>query len=177
VLVRREQPADIETVRAIVRAAFALPLDEREVGDVGPPEVILLDALRADRAWLPALSLVAIDPAGTAPIGHVVCTRAHVGDLPVLGLGPLAVRPDQQGRGVGSALMQAVLGAADALSEPLVALLGAPGYYRRFGFRISTDFNIMPPEPGLGGYFQVRPLTTYRPSSGTFRYAAPFDEL
>lgn len=41
-----------------------------------------------------------------------------------LGLGPLAVRPDQQGQGVGQALMHAVLGAADALGKPFVALLG-----------------------------------------------------
>ena len=43
--------------------------------------------------------------------------------------GPLSVRPDRQRRGVGSALMHAVLGAADALGEPLVALLGSTAYY------------------------------------------------
>jgi putative acetyltransferase len=51
---------------------------------------------------------VAVTPAGEVT-GHVLCTRAHVGPDPVLGLGPLAVRPDHQRHGVGSALVHAVL--------------------------------------------------------------------
>ena len=74
-----------------------------------PPEARLIDELRAGPAWLPALSLVAVTPAGEV-IGHVLGTRGHVGQDPVVALGPLAVRPDQQRRGVGSALMHAVLG-------------------------------------------------------------------
>jgi hypothetical protein len=42
----------------------------------------------------------------------------------VLALGPLS-----QGCGVGLALVHAVLGAADALDESLVAFLGDPRYY------------------------------------------------
>jgi putative acetyltransferase len=56
----------------------------------------------------------------------------------VIALGPLAVRPDRQQNGVGSALMHAVLGAADALGEPLAALLSNPAYYQRFGFELSN---------------------------------------
>jgi putative acetyltransferase len=94
----------------------------------------------------------------------------------VLGLGPLSVRPDHQRRGVGSALMHAVLGAADALGEPLVALLGDPGYYSRFGFRPSTEYQISPPKPEWQPHFQVRVLTAYRPGlHGTFAYPEPFD--
>lgn len=44
-------------------------------------------------------------------------------------LGPLGVAPSHQAAGIGSALVHAVLGAADALDEALVALLGAPAYY------------------------------------------------
>ena len=72
--------------------------------------------------------------------------------------------------------MHAVLGAADALGEPLVALLGDPAYYRRFGFRLSHEYQITPPEPEWRPYFQVRVLTGYRPSvRGLFAYAEPFD--
>lgn len=133
-LIRREVHSDIAAIRAVVAAAFARP------GRSGrfPVEAPLVDDLRACPAWLPALSLVAADPGGTV-VGHVLATRAHVGSLPVLGLGPLSVHPGHQRRGVGSALMHAVLGAADALDEPLVALLGDPAYYHRFGFGPSTD--------------------------------------
>jgi putative acetyltransferase len=151
--------------------------------------VTLLDGLRADRGWLPALSLVALDlasatdgesatdEAGRAVVGHVVCTRGTVDGQPALGLGPIAVRPDRQRAGVGMALMHAVLGAADALDEPLVALLGDPDFYRRFGFVPSTQVGIVPPDPSWGRYFQVRTLSAYRPMSGVFAYAEPFSRL
>jgi putative acetyltransferase len=164
VLVRRESRADAEVIRAITAAAFARPDEAR-----------LVDELRGSPAWLPALSLVATTP-GAEVIGHVLCTRGHVDEAPVLALGPLSVRPDRQRAGVGSALMHAVLGAADALGEPLVALLGNPAYYRRFGFRLAGEYRIMPPVAGWQPHFQVRVLTGYRATvRGTFRYAEPFD--
>ncbi len=170
-LVRREQPDDVETVRSVVAAAFARP----EAPDQVPVEVGLLDRLRADEGWLPSLSLVAVW--GEDVVGHVVCSRGSVDGTPALGLGPLAVRPDRQRRGVGAALMHAVLGAADALGEPLVALLGEPAYYDRYGFRAATEYAIAPPDPRWGRYFQVRTLSAYRPLPGTFTYAEPFDRL
>jgi putative acetyltransferase len=106
----------------------------------------------------------------------VLCTRGHVGQAPVLALGPLSVRPDHQRHGVGSALMHAILGAADALGEPLIALLGNPAYYSRFGFRLAADYQIEPPRPEWQPHFQIRPLTRYRPSlRGMFTYPEPFD--
>ena len=173
-LIRRETAADVAAIRAVVAAAFAAP--DRPPGEE-PVEAGLVDALRADPGWLPALSLVAVD-AGGAVVGHVVATRARVGAAPVLGLGPLAVHPEHQRRGVGSALMHAVLGAADALDEPLVVLLGNPAYYVRFGFRPSTDAGVEPPVAEWRPHFQVRPLAAYDPSlRGTFAYAPPFDGL
>ncbi|TKA03096.1 GNAT family N-acetyltransferase [Actinacidiphila oryziradicis] len=170
-LIRRETPADIPAVRAVTGAAFAKP--ETPV----PVEVTLLDALRTCDGWLPALSLVATG-AQDGVIGHVVCTRGHVGAAPVLALGPLSVHPGHQGRGVGLALVHSVLGAADALGEPLVALLGSPAYYRRYGFRPSTEYGVIAPDPGWGGYFQVRPLAAYQPAlRGAFAYAEPFDRV
>jgi putative acetyltransferase len=171
VLIRREEPADTPAVRAVTAAAFA------KQGIPIPVEVALLDELRGCEGWLPELSLVAVNK-GHEVVGHVVCTRGHVDAAPVLGLGPLSVRPDHQRRGVGLALVHTVLGAADALGEPLVALLGSPAYYRRYGFRPSTEYGITAPDPGYSEYFQVRPLSAYGPTlRGSFAYAEPFDHL
>jgi putative acetyltransferase len=163
--VRREAPGDVESIRDVHRAAF---------GGGEPVEAGLVDALRADAGWLPHLSLVAMRDGEL--VGHVVATRARVGDGPALGVGPLGVVPAAQGRGVGRALMYALLGAAQARDETIVGLLGEPGYYGRFGFVAATDVGITPPDPGWGRYFQVL-VAGGRSATGPFRYAAPFDDL
>jgi putative acetyltransferase len=180
VLIRREAARDIAVIHAITAAAFARPGQPPGQPYGGwhgqePPEAGLVGELRAGPAWLSHLSLVAVTAADEV-IGHVLCTRGHAGTVPVLALGPLTVRPDRQRRGVGSALMHAVLGAADALGEPLVALLGDPAYYRRFGFRLAASYQITPPRPEWHPHFQVRVLTAYQPGMrGPFSYPEPFD--
>jgi putative acetyltransferase len=167
VLIRREGPQDAAAIREITAAAFGRP-----------EEAALVDELRKSEAWLPELSMVAMSTVAAEPgvTGHVLCTRGHVGGAPVLALGPLSVRPDRQRAGVGSALMHAVLGAGDALGEPLVALIGDPRYYGRFGFRLGGEYQITPPVAEWQPVFQVRVLTGYRPEvRGTFRFAGPFD--
>jgi len=168
VLIRREKAGDTEAIARVHTAAFD--------GD-RPIEVGLVEALRASDAWLPALSLVAVDNSDNI-VGHVVCTRAHVAGRPALGLGPLGVLPDTQRGGVGTALMHAVLGAADALGEPLVVLLGHIDYYPRFGFEPAAKLGIIASDETWGDHFQARTLSTYDPSlRGEFVYAGPFNDL
>ncbi len=168
-VVRREADGDGEQVRAVHRAAFA-----GAEGAAEPVEVGLVDALRADPGWLPHLSLVAV--VGGEVVGHVVASRATVDGAPALGVGPLGVLPAHQGRGVGAALVYALLGAAQARDETLVGLLGAPGYYRRFGFVAAADLGVRAPDPAWGSFFQALALARPAPA-GAFRYAAPFAEL
>jgi predicted N-acetyltransferase YhbS len=108
----------------------------------------------------------------------VLATRAWLepGETPVLGLGPLGVQPDMQGRGIGTVLVHALLAVAEACEETVVALLGSPRYYARFGFVRSTDLGITPPDAAWGEYFQARRLLPGT-ASGSFRYAQPFDRL
>lgn len=170
-LIRRELAGDAGVIRSVTAAAFARP------GEDVPVEAPLVDWLRAGPAWIPGLSLVAVDPAGGV-IGHVVCSRGTVGSAPVLALGPLSVRPDWQRRGVGKALMHAVLGAGDALGEPLVALLGSTRYYLKFGFRLASEYGITPGHPEWAEDFQVRTLTAYDPAvRGEFAYPESFGRL
>jgi putative acetyltransferase len=170
-LIRRELPGEGPAIHAVHSAAFARP-------DGADPvmEADLVDALRDSADWLPALSWVAV--AGDTVAGHVCCTLAHLrdeADYPVLGLGPLGVRPDHQRRGVGRALVHAVLGAADALDESVVVLWGHTTYYPYFGFRPASTYGIVPAKGTGSEAFQARTLTAYRPDMrGTFHYAAAF---
>jgi putative acetyltransferase len=161
-LIRRERPEDVAVVDAVTRAAFGREL-----------EPSLLARLREDEGWLPKLSLVAVE-AGEL-VGHVVCTRGFVNDARAVGLGPISVPPDRQRHGVGHALMHAVLGAAEATDEPLVALLGDPAFYHRFGFVNASEAGIASPDPAWGEHFQVRTLAAR--ITGTFRYATLFTDL
>jgi predicted N-acetyltransferase YhbS len=164
-IVRREQPRDHDAVRTLHERAFGRAVEAQ-----------LVDELREDAGFLPHLSLVARD--GGDVIGHVIATRGWLEPFgtPVLGLGPLGVRPDRQRTGVGTVLVHALLAVAEAADERLVALLGAPEYYRRFGFVRSTDLGVDPPEPAWGEHFQAR-LLQGRSVYGTFRYAEPFNRL
>jgi putative acetyltransferase len=74
--------------------------------------------------------------------------------------------------------MHSVLGAADASGEPLVALLGDPAFYQRFGFVAASKLGIAAPDTAWGSHFQARVLSSVpRGLTGTFRYASPFAEL
>ena len=116
-----------------------------------------------------------------APIRSAVvrCSEsASAASLPSDQAGPISVLPTYQRQGTGHALMHAIIAAAEAAGEALIALLGDPHFYRRFGFVEASRLGVAAPDPGWGPHFQVRTLTDSRtPVTGTFRYAAPFADL
>ena len=168
-IIRQELPRDGPNIVALHAAAFAR-------GDAPAPEALLTEHLRENGDVIDALSLVAASHG--VMVGHVSCSRAYVDRRPTPGLAPLGVLPAHQHRGVGHALMHAVLAAADALDEPAVFLLGEPAYYQRFGFVTAASVGVHPPNPAWSDHFQVRTLRAWDGTlSGTFRYAPAFDDL
>ncbi len=69
-------------------------------------------------------------------VGHVALSPVSVGGIEraAVALGPLAVDPDYQRRGIGALLVEAFLQHCRVRDEGLVVVLGYPGYYGRFGF-------------------------------------------
>ena len=152
-IVRPERSADVDAVREVVRAAF---------GD--DSVAALLDELRTSVAWL-GLSYVAED-AGEI-VGHVSLSRAWVDDpravVDVLVLSPLSVRPDQQRKGVGRALVDEALARAAERDEPVVFLEGDPAYYSRLGFVEAGPLGFTAPSTRIPDRaFQVWPTPAYR---------------
>jgi len=169
VIVREQRADDYEAIRHIYAAAFARPENVESV----PLEVGIYETLWEAGDVIPALSFTALSE--VVAVGHVTASRATVATDPVVAVGPIGVLPEHQGLGIGSALMDALLTAADAAAVPMIVLLGSPQYYSRFGFRPATELGVMPPEPGWGEAFQARPLSAYTPAgSGPFRYAPAF---
>jgi putative acetyltransferase len=99
-------------------------------------------------------------------VGHVGLSPAWVDArralVDVWLLSPLSVRPDHQGRGIGSAMVAAALAAAEASGTPLLFLEGSPRYYGDRGFERASAQGFAPatdrtPDPA----FQVARFATH----------------
>jgi putative acetyltransferase len=172
VSVRLEAPGDEPGVRDVELAAFA-----------GPEEAAIVDRIReeAPEGWL---SLVAVDGAG-AIVGHLLLSPCPVEDgegapvSTVLAIGPVAVLPAVQYRGVGSALMYAAMSLAIARGAPALVLLGHADYYPRFGFESARDVGLLPPAEAWPDHvWMARRLPAWDESMrGTVRYPEAFGPL
>jgi putative acetyltransferase len=79
-------------------------------------------------------------------------------------LSPLAVRPDRQGRGIGSVLVQHGLEIMAERSVPVVFLEGPPDYYARFGFAAGGESGLRKPSLRIpDAAFQAIRLPAYEP--------------
>lgn len=125
--IRPERPEDEAAISDLITAAFAGA--EHSDGT----EAQIVDRLRDAGAL--TLSLVAID--GGEPVGHIAVSNVKIdGEDPGwFGLGPLAVRPDRQNSGIGSALVGRALQQLRQRGAAGCVLVGEPDYYARFGFR------------------------------------------
>lgn len=167
-IIRPESIEDRSDVREVHAQAFG---DSERVP-------ALVDALRAAKAPLAALSLVAT--IGDRVVGHVMLSACRLDALPrlvdVLSLSPLAVLPEFQRQGIGTRLIAHALSDADSHGVPLVFLEGSPDYYGKRGFADATELGFRPPTLRYPpGAFQVAKLSSYEGwMTGTFVYSDTF---
>ncbi len=127
-------------------------------------EVKLVEEIRRSDRYISELSLVA--EVENFVVGHILFSYIDlVGEeaLQVLGLAPLAVHPEFQRQGIGSALIKAGLEIAEAKKEVIVIVLGHPHFYTRFGFQPSVVYEIESPFPVPEDVFMVKPLAEWCP--------------
>lgn len=177
VTVTAEQPSDSSAVEQVVGAAFAPRTSVAR----------MVAAIRCSPGYEPDLALVARTAEGTVVgfvmVSHAALVEADGREHDVLTLSPLAVAPQVQGRGVGSTLVRAVLGAAAARTDlpRVVVLEGSPVYYERFGFVPAADHGIelaLPDGvPAAAAQVYLLPGDDTEHRRGRVRYAPAFDLL
>jgi len=164
-LIREETQADYDAIREVNKLAFG-----------GDDEARLVDQLRATGHFLVSLVAVECDRV----VGHILFGDLPIetsrGAIPAASLAPMAVRPEFQRRGIGSALVNAGLAACRERGKAVVIVLGHETYYPRFGFSAQLAKPIECPFPGAGNAWmalELRPGALAN-ASGRVRYPEPF---
>jgi putative acetyltransferase len=148
--IRPEGPEDRKAVFDVNQAAFGQDDEAR-----------LVDALRRSPAYIPELSLVAVEDSRI--VGHILFTRIKLRGseraFDALALAPMAVLPGYQRRGIGSALVERGLEIARDLGHRVVIVVGHPDYYPRFGFVLAGPLGIRAPFDVPGEAFMALALS------------------
>lgn len=161
-----ERPEHVDGVREVETRSF--PTEG---------EAFLVDRLRANGNL--TISLVALASASGQVVGHVALSPVVSADGEEgIAIGPIAVTPSHQNRGVGSALMERSISEATDQGYRWVVLLGDPNWYSRFGFGPASRHGLVD-QWGGGDAFQIRELVEGGAPSGggLVRYSSEFDEL
>jgi putative acetyltransferase len=167
-IVRAENREDHGAVRRVNELAFD-----------GAAEANLVDALRENGAA--HVSLVAEEDGRV--VGHILFSPLTVesaaGVWEAMGLAPMAVLPELQGRGVGSALVREGLKECLRLGHEVVFVLGHADYYPRFGFRPAGPLGLTCEFPSPEENFMVAELKpgALAGRDGLVRYGPEFHDV
>ena len=129
-----ERSEDAPAVGALIDAAF------------GPGRFAkAAERLRENNNLLADLSFTA--HAGGVLVGTVRMWPIHVGERPVVFLGPIAVEPSWRSRGLGAALVRKACEATQGAGHDLILLVGDPPFFGPLGFSMVPPGRVVMPGP------------------------------
>jgi len=109
----------------------------------GIVEKALVKEIREKQYYIPQLDLVVEE--GGEIIGHLILSKLPISakyEDEILMLSPVSVAINKQQQGVGTYMIQEGIRLAIEMDYKAIIVEGDYRYYRRFGFRTSTEFNI-----------------------------------
>src|SRR5262249_3955586 len=137
VLIRPEIADDHEAIRHVNRLAFGQEEEAR-----------LVQALR-DGGHVRVSLVAEID---CQVVGHILFSDLSIvtesTTIPALALAPMAVLPEVQNQGIGSALVRLGLEVCKEQGHQIVVVVGHPAFYPRFGFSQHLAAKIESPYSG-----------------------------
>lgn len=126
---------DLQEVKDIVKSAFY-----REGKDEEFNEWKFVEKVTHDKGFVEELCQVAV--LNGEIVGYILLAEAHIGKSKGLSLGPLAVSPAYQKKGIGKQLIRHGLEKAQGLGYEWVALTGGD-YYLQFGFEPALQYDVI----------------------------------
>lgn len=165
--IRQEKERDFERVYDVVKTAF----ETAEHSDGAEQDLVV--KLRKSGSFIPELSLVAVSD--DKIVGHILFTKIKIVELTALALAPLAVLPEYQRQGIGSALIVEGHKIAARLNYDYSVVLGSNRYYPKFGYIPASRYNIKAPFDVEDELFMAVKLNeNAKEASGTVEYDKAF---
>jgi predicted N-acetyltransferase YhbS len=134
--IRKETPLDLEAIIRVNNYAFNKYEDCQQI-----------EALRKNQEFKEDLSLVADDDKSI--IGYILLLPTYITNdyrrHSTLLLASIAVLPERQKQGVGTALVKGAIRQGEKMGFGSILQLGCPDYYLRFGFKKASRWNIYAP--------------------------------
>ena len=166
-MIRKETDKDIQDIRKLNDLVFS-----------GSVEGAIVDAIRNQSPE--SLSLVAVK--NEEIIGHIFFSPVEIAGLDgiqAMGLGPMAVLPEYQKQGIGTALINEGIKQLQQLGCAIVVVLGHAEYYPKFGFSPASGHGLQCQWDGVpDNAFMVRFLRKEFDGvvRGTVKYMNEFNE-
>ncbi len=165
--IRQERTEDYNTIHILIKSAF----DSAEHADGNEQDLVI--ALRKSENYIPQLALVAEENGKI--VGHIIFSKATVGENEVLALAPLSVLPEYQRKGIGTALIKEGHKIAKKLGYRCSVVLGSETYYPRVGYVPADILGILPPFDVSRENFMAYKIDEFLSMiNGTIKYAKEF---
>jgi len=167
-IIREEQERDYDEIYRLHHEAFG----RKE-------EAELISELRKNDGII--ISLVAL--LSNLIVGHILYTpckiNSHRNELTGAALGPMAVLPAYQKKGIGRKIMEESIEIISEAGYPFIAVLGYPEYYSQFGFTPASKQGLQCQWDVADNAFMILPLDSEHMGgiTGTVFYRPEFSKL
>ena len=166
--IRKENKNDYNEVYNVIKKAFETA--EHSDGN----EQDLVGRLRKSKAFIPELSLVAVEE--NKIVGYILFTKIKIKDNIELALAPLAVLPEYQRKGIGKKLIETGHNIAKNLGYHYSIVLGSENYYSKMGYIPAIQYGIKAPfQVPDENFMAIKLNDTNIEIKGTVEYAKEFE--